>query len=56
VQPEELGVVADVPDHRHLAGADEVDEPADEPRAADSAGEDDHFRHGLTLPFGVQAD
>ena len=56
VQPEELGVVADVPDHRHLARPDEVDEAADEPRTADAAREHDHFRHGLTLPFGVVAD
>ena len=55
VQAEELVVVADVPDHRHLARPDEVDEAADEARAADAAREHDHFRHGLTLPFGVAA-
>ena len=45
VQPEHLGVVADVADHRHLAAADEVDEAAHEARAADSTREDDYLRH-----------
>jgi hypothetical protein len=37
VNAEHLGVVADVADHGHLGRLDEVDEAADEPRAADSA-------------------
>ena len=38
VQSEHLGVVADVADHRHFLGADQVGEAAHEARAADTTG------------------
>ena len=39
-QAEDLEVVADVPDRRHVRGLDRLDEPAQEAGGADPAGED----------------
>ena len=52
-QAEHLEVVADVPDHRHVAAADRLDEAAREAGAADAAGEERDLHGWNTLPIAA---
>ena len=52
MEPEHLDVVADVSDDRDVRGRNDVHQAADEPRAANSAGEDCDL-HAVTRSSGV---
>ena len=52
-EAEHVEVVADVPDHRHAGRIDGADEPAREPGAADSAGEERHLHSSGSPPIAA---